>query len=53
MTVTTGSTRSDEARVDRVPVRSRRRPALVLGGALLALVAAVLTGVWIGADTVW
>jgi ABC-type Fe3+-siderophore transport system permease subunit len=49
MTVTSGSTRSDEARVDRVPVRSRRRPALVLGGALLALVAAVLTGVWIGA----
>ena len=49
MTVTTGSTRADEARVDRAPVRPRRRSALVLGGALLALVAAVLTGIWIGA----
>ena len=38
-----------EARVDRVPARPRRRPALVLGGALLALVGAVLTGVWVGA----
>jgi ABC-type Fe3+-siderophore transport system permease subunit len=49
MTVTTGSTRSDEARVDRVPVRPRRRSALVLGGALLALACAMLTGIWIGA----
>src|SRR3954471_6796502 len=44
----------DTARPGRTPAvpsstRSRRRPALVLGGAFLALVAAVLTGVGIGA----
>src|SRR3954447_5249896 len=44
----------DTARPGRTPAvpsstRSRRRPALVLGGAFLGLVAAVLTGVGIGA----
>jgi ABC-type Fe3+-siderophore transport system permease subunit len=49
MTVTTSGARSGEVSLDRAPTRQRRRSALVLGGAAVALVAAVLTGVWIGA----
>ena len=35
--------------MDPMPARSRRRPVLVLGGAAVALVSAVLAGVWVGA----
>jgi ABC-type Fe3+-siderophore transport system permease subunit len=45
MTTTAGRTRSDTDR--RTP--RRRRPGLVLAGAGLALVAALLAGVWVGA----
>ncbi|CAA9281388.1 MAG: Vitamin B12 ABC transporter, permease protein BtuC [uncultured Blastococcus sp.] len=35
--------------MDPTPARFRRRPLLVLGGASVALVSAVLAGVWVGA----
>ncbi|MGY1639291.1 FecCD family ABC transporter permease [Geodermatophilus sp. SYSU D00742] len=46
MTATAGSTRSSEA---PAPARTRRRAALVLWGAGVALVLAMLAGVWVGA----
>ena len=48
MAVTVRGARAGQAQVEPAPAR-RLRPALVLVGAGLALVAAVLAGVWIGA----
>ncbi len=47
--MTRGGARAGAASVDPMPARSRRRPVLVLGGAAVALVSAVLAGVWVGA----
>ncbi len=49
MTVTTGGSRTGGTSVEPASRPPRRRPALVLGGAFLALVSAVLVGVWFGA----
>ena len=47
--MTSGGARTDEASVQPTHARFRRRPVVVLGGATVTLVAAVLAGVWVGA----
>src|SRR5687767_10099178 len=49
MAVIVRGARPGRVRNDAAPARRRLRPALVLGLSGLALVAAVLAGVWVGA----
>ena len=49
MAVTVRGARLRRVRDESAPARRRLRPALVLGASGLALVAAVLAGIWIGA----